>query len=75
MIDDLVEDESRIEVTLEPMDLSDMERLILRVLFTEESLSEGERVLLKHFGLQDGKRSIEKALNKARHQIKNRTDR
>ena len=74
MIDDLVEDESRIEVALESMDLSDTERLILRVLFTEESLREGERVLLEHFGLQDGKRSIEKALSKARHQIKKRTD-
>ncbi|MGD0476606.1 MAG: helix-turn-helix domain-containing protein [Nitrososphaerales archaeon] len=75
MIDDLVEDESRIKVALESMDLSDTERLILQVLFTEESLEEGERVLLEHFGLQDGKRSIEKALSKARHHIKKRIDR
>ena len=74
MIDDLVKDESRIEVALESMDLTDTERLILRVLFTEESLEEGERVLLEHFGLQDGKRSIEKALSKARRQTKKRID-
>ena len=75
MIDDLVEDESRIKAALESMDLSDTERLTLQVLFTEESLEEGERVLLEHFGLQDGKKSIEKALSKARHQVKKRTDR
>jgi len=74
MIDDLVEDESRLKVALESMDLSDAERLILRVLFTEESLEEGERVLVEHFGLRDGKRSIEKALSKARRQTKKRID-
>lgn len=74
MIDDLVEDESRIMAALESMDLSDTERLILQVLFTEESLEEGERVLLEHFGLQDGKKSIERALSKARRHIKKRID-
>ena len=72
MIDDLADDESRMNVALESMDLSDTERLILQVLFTEESFEEGERVLLEHFGLQDGKKSIEKALSKARHQVKKR---
>jgi predicted transcriptional regulator len=74
MIDDLVEDESRVKATLESMDLSDTERLILQVLFAEESLEEGERVLSEHFGLQDGKKSVEKVLAKARHQVKKRTD-
>lgn len=72
MIDDLVEDESRIRAELESMDLSDTERLILQVLFTEESLAEGERVLLKHFGLHDVKKSIEEALNKTKHHVKKR---
>jgi DNA-binding transcriptional ArsR family regulator len=75
MIDDLVENESRIKAALESMDLSDAERLILQVLFTEESFAEGERVLLEHFGLQDGKKSIEKALVKTRHRIKERAGR
>jgi predicted transcriptional regulator len=75
MIDDLVEDESRIKVALESMDLSDTERLILQVLFAEESLEEGERVLLEHFGLQGGKKKVEKVLSKARHQTKKRVDR
>ncbi|MGD0397129.1 MAG: winged helix-turn-helix domain-containing protein [Nitrososphaerales archaeon] len=74
MIDDLVEDESRIKTALESMDLSDTERLILYVIFTEESLEEGERVLSEHFGLQDGKNSIKRALSKARHQAKKRID-
>jgi predicted transcriptional regulator len=75
IIDAFVEDESRIKVALELMDLSDTERLILQVLFTEESLEEGRRVLLEYFGLQDSKKSIEKALSKARHQINKRTGR
>ena len=75
MIDDLLEDESRIKAALESMDLSDAERLILQVLFTEESLNEGERVLVEHFGLQDGKKLIEKALSKARHRTRRKIDR
>jgi DNA-binding transcriptional ArsR family regulator len=66
MIDDLVEVESRIKAVLKSMDLSETERLILQVLFTEQSLEEGERVLLKHYGLRDGRKSIESALAKAR---------
>jgi hypothetical protein len=75
MIDDLVEDESRIKATLESMDLTDAEQLILQVLFTEESIEEGERVLLEHFGLQDGKKSIERALSKARRPTRKKTNR
>lgn len=66
MIDGLVQDESRIMAAIESMNLSNVERIILQVLFTEGSLEEGELVLLRHFGLQDGKKSIEKALSKAR---------
>ena len=67
MIDELVDEESRIGAILESMNLSDAEKLILQILFTEESLEQGERVLQEHFGLQDGKKSIEEALVKARH--------
>lgn len=75
MIDDLIEDESRIMAALDSMDLNDTERLILQVIFTEESLEEGEHVLSEYFGLRDGRKSIEKALSKARHQVKKRIDR
>jgi len=70
MIDELVDEESRIGAILESMNLSDAEKLILQILFTEESLEQGERVLQEHFGLQDGKKSIEEALVKARHGLK-----
>ena len=66
MIDDLFEDESRIKSALESMDLSKTELLILQVMFTEESLEKGARVLLEHFGLKEGRKSIESALRKAR---------
>jgi len=75
MIDELFEDESRIKTALESMDLTDTERLILEVLFSEESSEEGERVLLERFGLQNGQRSIERALLKAVHRTKKRTGR
>ena len=69
MIDDLVEDESRIEIAIRSMDLSESEKLILQVLFTEKSLQEAEHVLQKYFGLRDGKKSIDKALTLAKKRI------
>ena len=75
MIDDLVEDESRITNSLDSMALGDFERLILQVVFTEESLEDSERVLREHFGVKDAKRSIERALARVRHQGKKRPGR
>ncbi|MGP8124334.1 MAG: helix-turn-helix domain-containing protein [Nitrososphaerales archaeon] len=75
MIDDLVEDESRTKAALESMNLSETERLILQVLFTEQSFVVGERLLLEQYGLQDGKKSIESALGKARHRARQGTNR
>jgi biotin operon repressor len=66
LIEDLVEDENRFAGTLEAMDLGVEERLILWTLFTEDTREDAERVLLKHFGLRGGRRSIDNALSKAR---------
>lgn len=74
MIDDLFGEEARIRAALESMDLSDTERLILDVLFSEESIEEGERVLQEHFGLKDGRGLMERALAKSRRLTKDRTN-
>ena len=75
MIDDLVQDESRIKAAIESVDPSEAERLILQVLFTEQSLEEGVRVLLAHYGPRDGKKSIERALGKARRRNRKEAER
>ena len=66
MIDDLVEDETRVRSALSDMNLTDTERIVLQVIFAEETLGEGERVLLEEFGLRGGIDSIANALAKAK---------
>jgi DNA-binding transcriptional ArsR family regulator len=70
MIDTLVDDETKMDGLLRMMDLKESERLVLQTVFTEDSLEEGERVLSRHYGLKDGRRSIEKALAEAKRSAK-----
>jgi len=65
MIDDLVDDQLALTTALEEMPLGDQERLILEVLFTEETMTDGVRVLSRYYGLDD-RRSIDKALAQAK---------
>ena len=72
MIDDLVENESRVRSTLEQTkNLTDTERLVLQVLFSEETMEDGERVLLDEFGLKGGADSMARVLSKVRHPVRN----
>jgi len=61
MIDDLADGQETLSTTLGAMKLSDEERLMLEVLFTEETVEEGIRVLASYYGFED-RRSIDKAL-------------
>lgn len=70
MIDALVDDETKMDGLLRSLDLSESEKLVLQAVFTEDSLNEGERVLNRHYGLKDGRRSIEKALVEAKRSAK-----
>jgi len=65
MIDDLVDDQEALAAALEEMPLGEQERLILEVLFTEETMSDGAGVLSRYYGLDD-RRSIDKALAQAK---------
>ena len=70
MIDGLVEDEGRMDALLEAIDLDEGERLILRVLFTEDTVEDAAKVLSSYYGLSDGRRSIDKVLAEARRSAK-----
>jgi DNA-binding transcriptional regulator GbsR (MarR family) len=68
MIDRLVEEEELLNGALEAGPFTDDERLILLSLLTEETIEDGVRVLSKYYGVED-RRSIDKALTKARHSV------
>ena len=65
LIDELAEEQQRISEALLSMDLEEEERLVLEVLFTEDSEEKGAKLLAKHYGIKDGRRSIDRALSKA----------
>jgi DNA-binding transcriptional ArsR family regulator len=65
MIDELVDSQQALSSTLAGLKLDDEERLILEVLLTEETASDGLRVLSRFYGLND-RRSIDKALAEAK---------
>ena len=73
MIDELFEDEARIEAALKAKELSEMERLILRVLYAEDTIEDGRLVLQKHFGLPDAQKSVDRAMAKANHRPQKRS--
>ncbi len=68
MIDELSDEQQGLATSLALMPLSAEEKLILEVLLTEETLEEGVAVLSNYYGIED-RRSIDKALAKARHSV------
>jgi DNA-binding transcriptional ArsR family regulator len=68
LINDVAESQYELEAALTSMPLSDVERLILRVILTEETMEDGLRALSEFYGIVD-RRSIDKALAKAKHNV------
>jgi DNA-binding transcriptional ArsR family regulator len=66
MIDDLADGQEALMAALAGMDLSGEERLVLEVIFTEDTVEEGVGALSKYYGIED-RRSIDKALAKVKH--------
>jgi len=66
MIEGLAESETRLMKAIADLKLADDERLVLQTVFTEETLQEAEEILSRVQGLQNARRSIDKALAKAR---------
>jgi len=69
-IDELVENEEMLAKGIEDLELSNEERLILLTLFTEETADDAERVLTRIQGLQEARRSIDRALAKAKLNVR-----
>ena len=65
LIDGVVTEQEELEAALEGARLTAEEKLMLRVILTEETLEDGARVLSRFYGVDD-RRSIDKALAKAR---------
>ena len=65
MIDEVSDQQDDLDSSIERLKLSPSERLVLRVLLTEDTLEDGEKVLTKYYGLGD-RRSIESVLKKAK---------
>jgi predicted transcriptional regulator len=70
MIEELAEDQSRLVESIEAMDLSDEERMILLTVFTEETLQDAEESLSKVQGMRDARGSVDRLVMKVRGNAK-----
>ena len=68
LIDEVAASQNELEAALASMPLSEVERLILEVILTEETIEDGVKVLSRFYGIED-RRSIDEALAKARHNV------
>jgi predicted transcriptional regulator len=68
LIDEVAESQEELEAALANIPLNEVDRLILEVLLTEETVEDGVRVLSRFYGIGD-RRSIDKALAKAKHNV------
>lgn len=68
-IDELVENEEMLTKRINGLELTDEERLVLLTTFTEETADDAERLLTRIQGMKDARRSIDKALAKAKHNV------
>ena len=68
LIDEVAASQDQLETALANMPLNEVERLILEVILTEETVEDGVRVLSRFYGIED-RRSIDKALAKAKHNV------
>jgi predicted ArsR family transcriptional regulator len=66
LIDEMGEDQERIEGLISSLGLTDEERLLLQVAFSEESMDDAERLVREQRGVADARRSLEKVISKAK---------
>lgn len=70
LIDGLVESETRLDWLISSLGLDDGDALVLRTVYTEETLEDAERVLGSVYGFADPRRSIDRAIGKAKRSAK-----
>jgi len=68
LIDEVAENQHELEASLANMPVSEVERLILEVILTEETVEDGVRALSRFYGIED-RRSIDEALSKVKHNV------
>jgi predicted transcriptional regulator len=68
MIDEAADEQEDLAAAISSLPLTPAERLIVRVVLTEDTADDGARVLRRYYGLDD-RRSIERALEKARQSV------
>jgi DNA-binding transcriptional ArsR family regulator len=69
-IDELTAHEERLSGLIDALGLGDEERLIIQTAFTEETLEDAEKELRRVHRIDDPRRSIARALAKARRSVK-----
>ncbi len=70
LLEELAEEQRRLRETVGRLRFDAEDSTSLMVFFTEETEEDAVRVLKKYYGIADGRRSIEKALSKARRNAK-----
>lgn len=68
MIDSLVDEREALKGELDALQVGPLQRIILEVLLTEETIQDGVKVLQRHYGIED-RRSIDEALAVARRSV------
>ncbi len=66
IIEEMVENETRLKALIGSLPLSDEERLVIQTAFTEETLEDAAKAIGRNLGVREGRRSIDKALAKAK---------
>lgn len=62
----LADDEQALNQAVDSLRTTELDRLIIRVALTEESLADAARVLARYYGVPDGRRAIDRAFAKVR---------
>jgi predicted transcriptional regulator len=65
MIDEFVDEREALSAALDRVSATQLDKLVLEVLLTEETRAEGEEVLSRFYGIED-RRSIDEALARAK---------
>lgn len=70
LIDNLLENQAKLAQVVNASKMSLGERLVLQVIFTEEDIKEVERILSRHYGLPQSRRSIDRVILEAKRLAK-----
>jgi len=70
LIGEFGEDQERMASIVSSLDLTDEEKLLLHIAYSEESIDDAERAVREQHGLVDARRSLDRAISKAKRVAK-----